>query len=68
VGPLDFSMPFKDCLDFRWPIFCLVVVATTSCRDNKVQMIRPYVVLLHSAIATYINIAIRVDELGICHI
>jgi hypothetical protein len=25
----------------RWPIFCLVVVATTSRRDNKVQMIRP---------------------------
>jgi hypothetical protein len=25
----------------RWPRFCLVVVATTSRRDNKVQMIRP---------------------------
>jgi hypothetical protein len=27
----------------RWPRFGLVVVATTSCRDNKVQMIRPYI-------------------------
>jgi hypothetical protein len=26
----------------RWPIFWLVVVATTSRRDNKDQMIRPY--------------------------
>jgi hypothetical protein len=26
----------------RWPRIGLVVVATTSCRDNKVQMIRPY--------------------------
>jgi hypothetical protein len=26
----------------RWPRRGLVVVATTSCRDNKVQMIRPY--------------------------
>jgi hypothetical protein len=26
-----------------WPRFSLVVVATTSRRDNKVQMIRPYV-------------------------
>jgi hypothetical protein len=25
----------------RWPIFGLLVVATTSRRDNKVQMIRP---------------------------
>jgi hypothetical protein len=25
----------------RWPRLGLVVVATTSCRDNKVQMIRP---------------------------
>jgi hypothetical protein len=25
----------------RWPGFGLVVVATTSCRNNKVQMIRP---------------------------
>jgi hypothetical protein len=25
----------------RWPRRGLVVVATTSCRDNKVQMIRP---------------------------
>jgi hypothetical protein len=29
----------------RWPRFGLVVVATTSCRDNKVQMIRSLVVL-----------------------
>jgi hypothetical protein len=27
----------------RWPISGLVVVATTSCRDNKIQMIRPLV-------------------------
>jgi hypothetical protein len=27
----------------RWPRFVLVVVATTSCRYNKVQMIRPLV-------------------------
>jgi hypothetical protein len=27
----------------RWPRRGLVVVATTSCRDNKVQMIRPIV-------------------------
>jgi hypothetical protein len=26
----------------RWPRFGLVVVATTSRRDNKDQMIRPY--------------------------
>jgi hypothetical protein len=43
-------MPFKNgkiCLPAtsetgaRWPIFSLVVVATTSRRDNKDQMIRP---------------------------
>jgi hypothetical protein len=28
----------------RWPRFCVVAVATTSRRDNKVQMIRPIVV------------------------
>jgi hypothetical protein len=27
----------------RWPRFGLVVVATTSRRDNKDQMIRPYI-------------------------
>jgi hypothetical protein len=27
----------------RWPRFVLVVVATTTRRNNKVQMIRPYV-------------------------
>jgi hypothetical protein len=27
----------------RWPRFALVVVATTSHRDNKIQMIRPIV-------------------------
>jgi hypothetical protein len=26
----------------RWPRRGVVVVVTTSCRDNKVQMIRPY--------------------------
>jgi hypothetical protein len=26
----------------RWPRCGLVVFATTSCRDNKVQMIRPH--------------------------
>jgi hypothetical protein len=30
----------------RWPRFGLIVVATTSRRDNKVQMIRP-IELLH---------------------
>jgi hypothetical protein len=38
----------------KWPRIGLVVVATTSLRDNKVQMIRPQ-----------IDIAIGVDELGI---
>jgi hypothetical protein len=28
----------------RWSRFGLVVIATTSRRDNKVQMIRPYIV------------------------
>jgi hypothetical protein len=30
----------------RWRRFGLVGVATTSCRDNKVQMIRPLVLLM----------------------
>jgi hypothetical protein len=30
----------------RWPRFGLVVVATTSRRDNKDQMIRPLVILV----------------------
>jgi hypothetical protein len=32
----------------RWPRRGLVVVATTSCRDNKVHMIRPIYVLLYN--------------------
>jgi hypothetical protein len=37
----------------RWPRCGLVVVAKTSCRDNKVQMIRPYIWLCHSKINSF---------------
>jgi hypothetical protein len=37
-----------------WPRFCLVVVATTSRRDNKVQMIRPLdMIPQHSSCSSY---------------
>jgi hypothetical protein len=36
----------------RWPRIGLVVVATTSCRDNKVQMIRPYEPAEHLVLAS----------------
>jgi hypothetical protein len=35
------SPPATSKAGARWPRFSLIVIATTSCRDNKVQMIRP---------------------------
>jgi hypothetical protein len=48
VRPCPFKIATSEA-GARWPRFGLVVVATTSCRDNTVQMIRPYVQLLWSS-------------------
>jgi hypothetical protein len=54
----------------RWPRFGLVVVATTSRRYNKVQMIRPYIwgARAHRAQRDVVSYVLHIILFSLAHI